>query len=260
MTQPQHQRHSGWRNWLCTAAVALTVIASSAVFVFGQYAYVSNGVLFWTTIASIVALSFWSSCMEAAYSTINSDQNPVAEKATAELDALGQTWVQTTAEAGNAAAMTKKTVKVLAQLQARRNVLVGRHRMASGIDRAEIVGAFASLSVLLNLSLGIVLPIALASQIAPTLVIDLTAIYAWLQSYLVLPPGIPMKFDLTSQKSLVFVATTVPILLAGKIIPKTIGLNSAGFWIGKFSGLARIVQVALGWISVGTSWVFQPKS
>lgn len=247
-----HAKITKTKRWVCFFTVLLTLFVSFSVFVFGQFGYVINPVAFWIMTALFVGFSFWSSAMEAAFSTINSAQNEFAKEALTKLLKHYEDLTALVQPVANGELIDTDVEKALEIKTRDGRRLKAKHRMASGVDRTEIVGAFASLSAILNLSLGIVLPFALIDQIPPTLIVDLSLIHNAMAKVLV-TPFVPPTVDLTSQKALIFVATTLPILIFGKILPKTIGLVFAGWWISHFAGIARVVQVSLGWISLGAT-------
>lgn len=99
----------------------------------------------------------------------------------------------------------------------------------------DIVGALSALSVLLNTALAAFLPLFLVHG-TPVGTLDL---------------GVT---SLDRQKIMIFVATALPIIYFGKIVPKTVGSQYPVFFAYKLFFVGNWAFWIIGWMPRGLHW------
>jgi CBS domain containing-hemolysin-like protein len=153
----------------------------------------------------------------------------------------------------------------LQEIKLARNTKIKRSLFREGTKR--YVGALAALSVFLNAALASFLPFLMVSNPQVELALP------WIGSLFLNPEGesicnygailCSQEIDISSQKLFVFVASSIPILVFGKILPKYVGLCYPHFYSIYFNSIARIANSCMGWVSRGVTApveFFQNKS
>ncbi len=134
----------------------------------------------------------------------------------------------------------------------RRSVLQGNR------SREVYVGSLAAFSVFSNAGLAAFIPLALTSNQIDTWLTtvqlpDVPRLSDWIFdsdnfSFSEMPTS---AFDLTNEKMFVFLIVSVPILLFGKILPKTMGQRYPMFFGYHFFWFASVCKWMLSWIVQG---------
>jgi hypothetical protein len=223
------------------AFVGLLVFSAVLVwlFVWWQRQLIADPALFWTLTGILLILSFWTSATEAAYTVVNTLGDP--KSLTEKLDKAAQQITQAAADKAKFMedpTLLSRPAKKLKRLNARRTTL-------SNDARDNFVGAFASASVFLNTALVAFIPAALIHGMQPET--DLKSM---------LNKTVPPEWHpyLSGEKWLTFAASTLLILIAGKIVPKIIGFNFPFIFAYRLGPLADVVYFLFGWVARGARY------
>lgn len=244
------------RKIVATLSVVIALVFLIYFFVICQWALVVDEWAFALVLAILLLASFFSTLMEAAFSAAFDPKDPSNRKL--------RTMIIRAAEARNdlsvaigTRTMTADEEKSLKRIIRREGNLKKIDRARSGIDRNLYVGALATLSVFLNTSLAVFLPVALVQTPVSEVITmpflnfsyspETGFVYGW------------EEIDITSVRVFVLCAATIPVLLFGKVIPKVLGREFAAVCIAKFGWLAQVTKFSLGWITLGLTW-FIPQS
>jgi hypothetical protein len=249
-----HATISVTRSLLSSLAVTIALLIIVYVFAVRQSDYISDSVLFWAIVLGLVVSSFISTVMEAAFSTVTSSSNAFALAVTNEI--VQHYQERSDFQASLPAVPSRAESKKLQAMHKTSRRLRAKHRLASGIDRSAIVGAFATLSVFLNSAIAIFLPLSMFASKSSLLVLPVPSQVATPACQYLGYLCQVTQLDLTNQKTFLIATSTIPILILGKIIPKAIGMNFPSPWLTKLSWLAPMVVVLFGWISLGCVWFF----
>lgn len=220
------------RGLLPFIGLVISALAPLWLFVFEQKSLIINPAVFWTLTGTLLVLSFWTSATEAAYAVVNKVGEPPT------LTKKIQNEAQRLSDIASKQEFIKDP-KLLDNRVLKR--LVARSDTLSAGSRDDFVGAFACASVFLNTALVAFFPIALASQPQMTGLTQLIAKHnqlSWLAQF-------------AGSKSLTFVATTLLILIFGKIFPKMIGFAFPYVFTYRLGRLADVVHFLFGWIPRG---------
>lgn len=214
---------------------------------------------FWFAIVFILLLlaSFVTSVMEAALTSASKQakiqiaMRRLKKRAIVERNELLHAVQQDNVEVLGRS--NRSNVRALERRSARLSMMA---HVVSEEGRGVSVGAFASLTLFLNIALAAFLPFVLieASEANLKGVVGLDLPLVGLAS----EGGIRVDtwfLDLTGTKLFVFVATAIPLLLLGKIIPKEIGSRHYRFFALRWNCFARFVVRVLGWLPAGALWI-----
>ncbi len=251
-------------NKLWFLLFVVVVAALCYYLVIEQWYLISSTRLFIVMVVMFVSLSFYCSASEAAFAKAHTD-----ERIQASLDD----------EAANIAKRYSKTEDLIQSVgleklnreQKKNYKLTERdnkklkHKRDSldETSRAIYVGTFASLSVFLNIALAAILPLAMVASpdsIKPIIVhIPLPD-----ASVAETKPGASsggiqvyvqwLVVDLSGKKILVFLASALPILIFGKIIPKEVGSLFHYTFAYRLNRVARMLVKIFGFIPQAMSW------
>ncbi len=223
-------------------------------FVFLQRPLISDIFGFLFIIITLVAFSFLVSAMEAAFSKahLNSEIQQLIDhernRHRTEYDQI-YTYIN---ENGHAL-MPPNLRKQFRDLQKKTDVIEEKEKSLQSHGRSLYIGSLASLSVFLNISIAILLPRTLIS----TPLTNLVEIPIPILSHTLNPFNISLSLqwiDITGSKTLIFVCSTIPVLILGKIIPKEIGAHKDIFFAYKLNRLARGIVFVFGPITKGLVW------
>ena len=217
------------------------------------YPMINNSYLFFGIIISLVFFSFISSACEAALSATK-DQKEFSDIYDQKIDNIVRIHLLPFDEKG----IRNLTAKEEKQLQKHKKKIRQLEKMKEMFDTNMVgyyIGALATLSVFLNLLVAITLPVAITNCIGllhiqyPLIMSNHDPLIQ--VSTLTIERG---EYDITSVGLLVFISSTIPVLLLGKIIPKDIGVRKSKFFLTQFRHLIWVTGNFLGWISKGTLW------
>jgi len=223
-----------WSGGLCFVFLVAVSVGLVIVFVHQQWHLVSDPVGFWSLIVVLIALAFLFSSVEAGFSVSNRDQS-VSIAINPELARLAEEWSSLAAKAGSDIhKLTGKERRRRNRLEARSTHLAKRRRilLADAGRRIDIVGSLSALSVIVNTALAAFLPTFLDETGAGTL----------------------LGYDFEAAKTLIFVASALPIIYFGKIIPKTIGLSNPSWFAYRLYRVGEASFFIIGWMPRGLNW------
>lgn len=245
------------RNFILTVVAILFLIY---IFVYLQYDLIEYPFEFWFLIIILVIFSFWSSATEAAFSRVD-DGTDLGDRAQRELnEVIGK--IEKYDQKGTLN-LNKSEIKDRSRLTSKAKRKTKKQQVMNGLGKSEIVGSLSSLSLLLNLGLVTALNSVVLSRVmggdllcipTPELFSNSLAIcnnatlarfYSGLSHYV----GLDHFFEFTSDKALVFFASSVPILIFGKIIPKMVGLKNQEFFAYRNYWFGSTSNFFLGWLS-----------
>jgi uncharacterized membrane protein (DUF106 family) len=252
-----HPRISTRRSVVYSVAVFAFLIIITYFFAVLQFSFVASPATFWAIICALIVSSFISTVMEAAFSTITTDENSFAAGISAEMDEVFEK--RSHLEGALSFVPTRAQSKEMQRLHKKSRKLKSKHRLASGIDRSAIVGSFATLSVFLNTSIAIFLPLSMQRGVGQLLTIPVPSAVEHMACTIGKIGCGVTGLDLTSEKLFLLATSTIPLLILGKIVPKAIGMNFPSPWLTRLSWLAPVVMMSFGWISVGCGWFFDRK-
>lgn len=223
------------RDWDWDGIVSLLVVGAATavlgyVFVWKSRVLIGDGAGFFALVGALVFLSFLLTAVEAAFS--------IAGKIKTVTDKLDEIILSSTnelaaADVAVAAAAIAKSAKVRRKQRAayrkfRRLKRKERHLVGRG--RIRVVGALSALNVIINTVLVTFLPTFLLRTDGPR------------------DPAIAL---LPPDKLLILVASALPILYIGKIIPKMVGLQHAHGWGYNLYFIGNVADRLIGWVPQG---------
>jgi hypothetical protein len=119
-------------------------------------------------------------------------------------------------------------------------------------ERDVVVGSLAATSVFLNTGLAAFLPLTILSKVSSDSMITIP--YPWLMAANNHVQLEILKFGITSPNLLVFFASSMPVLLLGKIVPKIVGLSYPKFFAYTCYAFGALMTNFFGWIALGVLW------
>jgi hypothetical protein len=231
------------------------------IFVVAQIELIENPTLFWLSILVLIFASFLTSATEAAFSKVSDDKNlaKMAEAKAAEtvekveaLDKKG-TMNLTDSERGKRE-----------QLQNRAKRYIKKQEVMNGVGATEIVGSLSALSLLLNVGIVSLTAESLSSSPSKNLICFpveyLTGrpkcqneMFSELYGFLA-PYTAQNFYEFTSKFAITFVASSIPILILGKILPKMIGFKYQEIFAYKMYWFGQFAFTLFGWISIAIKY------
>ncbi len=228
------------RDFSCFSSLCLAAILVTVLFVYWQRELVADWPVLATLLLVLLLFSFWTSATEAAYAIVYTIGEPPR---------LTQDLAEEAARL-TAVAREERFIADPGLLDNRKLVrLVALQSSLAAGSRDSYVGAFASASVFLNTALVAFLPVALVQN--PQQRTTLRSFLAGLEGY-----GMRSEWHgyLSGTKWLTFVATTLSLLVLGKIVPKMVGFAYPYLFTYKLAGPARLVHFLFGWIGRGARY------
>lgn len=205
-------------------------------------------------IVIFIALSFLSSAMESAFSgaslsdslgEVETDQKRKRASLYEPIDKIVQ-------QSGTLASLNDDEKQQLKKAQKFDSALERKLKSWSKNERAIFVGTFASLSVFLNTALTAFLSYAFfKAYTTDAIPFYYPAETKWEDNKFIF---IFSNIDLGGSKSLVFVASSLPILIFGKIIPKEVGARYDVFFAHHLNSVAIICVRIIGWLPSSLLW------
>ena len=226
----------------CFLVLVLIMMIVGYVFIWMQASLIADLLLFWALICFLITTAFWASATEAAFS--------LAPTRGEILQAVSQEFLgfATKLEPIDQAIATSGSHMLSPQQEKTRGRLLRKikrvtvkRRALDGTERDEYVGSLSAFSVFLNAGLTAFLPLSLVDAIAKEETTNILVLGAW-------------DFTFPNSKILVFVASALPVLLLGKMIPKMIGFRYPMFFAYRMFWFGRAVKFVLGWIALGVRW------
>jgi hypothetical protein len=207
-------------------------------FVYRESDLVESWLGFFGLAGVLVAVAFLFSAVEAAFSVANRD-SAVSAAMVADLAKIEGEYAGLAAKATEGiGALTRRERKRRNRLEKRstRLQLIRRTLNSPGGRRIDIVGSLSALSVLINTALAAFLPLFLidAAEIRPVELVGLS---------------------LDRQKVMTFVATALPIIYLGKIVPKTVGVRYPVQFAYRFFAVGNGAFYLIGWMPRGLHWL-----
>ena len=257
-----HKPITNGTKFFSTLFVLIFLLVVVYVFIWLQWPIVSDQYLFSYILVSLVVASFFCSLMEAAFSALTDSHNRASIRALQKLKRNGQRLNKLMTSTNGMSPKNSEDLAELSKILKKEKRLHTVHRVAVGIDNELFVGSFATLSVILNTSIAVFLPLALLADIdQKLLVVDVPE---EIRSGSILGFSVKVspdfsQIDFTSIKVFVLCSTTIPILLLGKIVPKIVGRRYAEAIVSRLYYPAMIIKGLLGWITLGLTW-FLPTS
>lgn len=230
----------------------LFIFVPAYVFIYKQVAIIESPIAFISLVVVLIIASFVSSAVEAAFS-VASDKQDISEKVKEDLKSSAEKFSPLDAK------IAKFGSAALSDAEQRQwNVYMKQNRKAQkiarsldGTEKNVYVGSLATLSVFLNTSLAAFLPYTLSSHSYQKLVVIPYPTLKIADSDLKI---VWESFDATGEKTLVFIAASVPILILGKIIPKLLGIRHYYFFSYRCNFLGRVPRNVFGWITLAVKW------
>ncbi len=225
------------------------------IFVYQQWYLVSSTFGFVTLILVFVVFSFMSSAIETAFSTAHTDRN-IQEALERDAAALAQRYDQLNDFVRNGSGIEnfdREQRKLLGKLDRTNYRFKLKRESLEEASRSVYVGTFASLSVFLNIALAAALPYALV--VSPSLIKPIG--FNFISSLSLMEDGVKYTWshiDLSGQKILVFFASSFPILVFGKVLPKEIGSLFNYTFAYRLNFIAIITVKVFGVIPRTLSW------
>lgn len=225
------------------------------LFVYQQWYLVSSGALFVTLIFAFVVLSFFSSAIETAFSTAHTDKSiqVALDRETASIGERYNVYDEMVRAGTSISNLDKTQRRELAKIEKDDRRLRRKRASLEESSRSIYVGTFATLSTFLNVALAAALPYALVNSTVPVTPIGLDFVY-WVSPT---PTGLNWVWghlDLSGQKVLVFFASSFPILVFGKVLPKEIGALFNYYFAYKLNFVARAFVRVVGFIPAAFRW------
>lgn len=220
---------------LCFAFLLLFTAGLAWFFVYRQWHIVTDALGFWFLVGGLVGLAFLFSAVEAGFS-VSSKDGSVSEAINPDLAAIAGEWTKLSEKSGkDIDALSHRERRRRNRLERRRTRLSERRRvlLMSGGRRIDTVGSLSALSVFANTALAAFLPTFVEST--GTL------------------SALGLEFE--SSKALIFVASALPIIYFGKIIPKTIGLQFPAIFAYRLFPVGKASFYIIGWMPRGLNWL-----
>lgn len=202
------------------------------VFIFQRAELVGNWGGFLGLIVCLILLSFLLSAVEAGFSAAPKDAE-ITGKIIAELAARAQKVAETDKAVQDAGGDIAKSLGPRRRNEAavrRWERFKKKEANLVGSRRIQFVGALSAANVVANTALATFLPIFVHRL-----------------------PGGTSLFG--PEKMMIFVASALPLLYLGKIVPKMIGLQHPFAFAYRFYWVGGICNLAVGWIPRGLAYL-----
>lgn len=231
------RKNIGKPGWISFSFMLLT-LGCAVYYVWVLRAFISNYFHFFGLLLTLIILSFLTAATEAAFSRASRDESISQYFDRYEVDAIvrqshaNKLFMQKVADGKFSIFQRIRRFRIERKIQ--KNKVIKRSLDEENATR--YVGALASLGVFLNSGIASFLPVTMLKN--PDVLYSLNIFdYA--------------SFSLEKQIVFVFVSSSLPLLIFGKIVPKALGLSYPQFFGINFNFIARIANVSFGWMAKG---------
>lgn len=227
-------RHMGA---LCFVFLLLVTSSLGYYLVYEQADIIQAKTSFFALSLVLISLAFIFSSVEAAFSVSN--RHPaISEAINPDLMKMEEEWARIDEKSdGNIRNLSADDRRRRNSLEKKADKVakVRQILMENGGRRVDTVGALSAVSVLANTALAAFLPLFIDDDAKGS---------AWIGS-----------LGLDQAKLLIFVASALPIIFFGKIVPKTIGLRYPAQFAYRFFAVGNAAYWTIGWMPRGLNWL-----